>query len=456
MGLFEKLYDHSPIFFQNIMCSVKGYQQQNERYGEAYWKYREYFKQFDQLSLEEQEKVQIDKLRELLIYATEHSKFYAKLYAGIDIHEIDTIEDLRKLPIVDKELLRQNIDDVMTIPEKGAVIGHTGGTTGKSLVVRFSKDDSNQRMAMLDNFKARVGFENLKMRRATFNGKHIVPPGQKRKVFWRYNSACKQMIYSSFHLTEDNMGAYVQSLNKFKPEALDGFFTSMCDLAGYIERHNITIEFQPVAIFPTSETLTPSGRELLERVFGCKVYDQYASSEGAPFVTECSNQVLHMELASGVIEHIDENDTEVLVTSFTSHGTPLIRYRIGDRMAFPSAKRCNCGLCGPIVDEIQGRRLDFLYTPNGAKINAGNVANLLKNIPNAVIRAQFIQDKFDEVMVLLEVEKGVYNEEHEKMLRDEFIHKFGKDMKVKIKIVEEIPREKSGKFRMIKNNVRGI
>ena len=453
MGVFEKIYDHSPIFFQNVMCSVKGYQQQSERYGKSYWEYRELFRKFDQMTLEEQGKVQIEKLKELLAYTIEHSPFYAKLYKGIDIQSISSIEDLKKLPIVDKEMLRQNINDVMTIPEKGAAIGHTGGTTGKSLVVRFSKDDSNQRMAMLDNFKARVGFENLKMRRATFNGKHIVPPGQQKKVFWRYNAACKQMIYSSFHLTEENMGAYVESLNRFKPFAMDGFFTSMCDLAGYIERKNIKIEFHPVAIFPTSETLTPSGRELLERVFGCKVYDQYASSEGAPFVTECPNQVLHIELASGVFEHISDDDTEVLVTSFTTHGTPLIRYRIGDRMSFPSSKKCTCGLCGPIVDEIQGRRLDFLYTPDGAKINAGNVANLLKNIPNAVIRAQFIQNKMDEVTVLLEVEKGVYNQEHEKLLRDEFVHKFGKNMIVEIRIVDEIPREKSGKFRMIKNTV---
>ena len=160
-----------------------------------------------------------------------------------------------------------------------------------------------------------------------------------------------------------------------------------------------------------------------------------------------------MELASGVFEHIDDKDTEILVTSFTSHGTPLIRYRIGDRMKFPSERTCDCGMCSPIVDEIQGRKLDFLYTPEGAKVNAGNVANLLKNIPNAVIRAQFIQNKIDEITVLLEVEKDVYKNEYEKLLREEFLHKFGKDMKVDVKIVDEIPRESSGKYRMIKNNV---
>ena len=453
MRILERVYDNSPIFLQNVMCSLKGYLQNKERYGKDYWKYRAYFKEFDALPAEKKEKIQLNMLHSFLRYVVDNSMFYKELYRNVDIDSIKSINDLKLLPIVDKEMLRKNIDRVVTIPEKGAVIQHTGGTTGKSLVVRMTRRDMNQRMAMLDNFKSRVGFENLKMKRATFNGKHIVPPKQKKKVFWRYNAACKQMIYSSFHLTEDNMDAYVRSLNSYKPNALDGFFTSMCDLASYIERKGISLEFQPVAIFPTSETLTQTGRELLERVFGCKVYDQYASSEGAPFATECRNQVLHIELASGVFENIDESNSEVLVTSFTTHGTPLIRYRIGDRMIFDHNANCNCGLCEPVVKEIQGRRLDYLYTPKGAKINAGNVANLLKNIPNSVIRAQFIQEKMDEITVLLEVEKGVYTREHEDQLKDEFVHKFGEEMKIHIIVVDEIPREKSGKFLMIKNKV---
>ena len=57
-----------------------------------------------------------------------------------------------------------------------------------------------KRMAMFDHFKARVGFEHRAMKRATFNGKHIVPPAQTKKVFWRYNATCKQMIFSSFRI----------------------------------------------------------------------------------------------------------------------------------------------------------------------------------------------------------------------------------------------------------------
>ena len=312
-----------------------------------------------------------------------------------------------------------------------------------------------KRMALLDHFKSRVGFEHLEMRRATFNGKHIVPPKQKKKNFWRYNASCKQMIYSSFHITEENLKYYVESLNKFKPDAIDGFFTSMIDVANYIERNHIKLEFQPVGIFPTSETLTVSGRELLERVFKCKVYNQYASSEGAPFVTECEYQNLHIEMSSGIFEKINDYDDEIIVTSFTTHGTPLIRYRIGDSMTFNSDNSiiCECGNESPIVKEIHGRKLDYLYTAEGAKINGGNVANLFKNMPNALIKAQIIQKELGVVTVLLEVDQDRYTEKYDQLLLNEFKHKFGPTTKVIIKHVEEIPREKSGKFRMIKNFV---
>lgn len=454
MGLLENLYDKSPIFLQNLMVSASGYQRNRTRYGKVYNDYRAFLREFDKYTLAEKLQFQEKEFIEFIKYANENSTFYKELYRDVDINSINQISDIKKLPIVDKEMIRANITEVNTVERKGAVEGHTGGTTGKSLVVLMTPNDMMKRMAMLDHFKFRVGFEHLKMKRATFNGKHIVPPLQKKKVFWRYNAACKQMIYSSFHLTEENMKYYVESLNEFQPQAIDGFFMSMCDVAGYIERHSIKLTFKPVAIFPTSETLTDSGRELLERVFDCKVYDQYASSEGAPFVTECKKQVLHVELASGVFEHFEENSDEILVTSFTTHGTPLIRYRIGDSMTFESGNtRCHCGMDRPIVKSIQGRKLDFLYTSDGARINGGNVANLFKNMPNALIRAQTIQDEMNEITILLEVDKNKYKPEYDEMLEDEFLHKFGRGTKINIRHVEEIPREKSGKFRMIKNNI---
>jgi len=453
MGMLERVYEKSPIFFQNIMVSVKGYRNNSTRYGKTYWEHRSFLEDFDTWDIDEKHKYQLNELYRFLQYAATKSPYYKKLYEGIDINSLKSFGDLKKLPVLDKEMIRTNIDDMITISKDAAIVSKTGGTTGTSLTVFGSNSDMMKRMAMLDHFKARVGFEHRKMRRATFNSNYIVPPKQKAKVFWRYNRACKQMIYSAYHLSEENLRHYVDSLNKFKPHAIDGFLMPMVDIAKYIKRHSLRVDFVPVAIFPTSETLTQANRELLQEVFNCKVYDQYASAEGAPFVVECEHQKLHIEMASGVFEHFGDVDEEILVTSFTTHGTPLIRYRIGDAMKFSDETSCACGMQSLMVKEIYGRKDDFLYTADGAKIRSVSIANLIKNVPNAIIRIQMQQDKLGEILILMEIDKEKYKPEYDEIVKRDFLHRFGEGTVVDIKHVDEIPREKSGKFRLIKNNV---
>ena len=453
MGMINKVYDHSPIFFQNILASASGYVKNRRMYNKIYYKHRKFLADFDAWNLERKLSYQNEELVKFIKFAVTKSKFYRNLYKDIDLTTITTISDLKKLPVVDKDMIRKNIDDIVTMPKKKASIRRTGGTTGKSLVVYKCKVDMIKRLAMLDHFKARVGFEMRKMRCATFTAQHLIPANQTKKVFWRYNKAHRRMMYSSFHLTEENMRYYINSLNSFKPQAIDGLLY-MTDIAKYIEKHDIKLSFKPMAIFPTGETLTTPTRALLERVFGCKVYNQYASSEGAPFITDCPKQNLHIELSTGVFEFFEEDSNEILVTSFTTHGTPLIRYRIGDSIeTLKTNKQCDCGIKGPIIKEILGRNDDFLYTAEGAKIRSSSVANLVKDIPNAIIKLQAVQDKVDEIRLLLEIDENLYQVEYDDILKKVFVNRFGKKTNILIEHVKHISKEKSGKFRLVKNNV---
>lgn len=454
MSFLKEIYDKSPIYLQELMTTLSGYYKNRSRYGNVYYEHREFLEDFDKWSIDRKLSYQQNELAMFVKNAYNNSLFYQNLYRNVNIEDIKTTCDLKKLPYVDKELIRENINGVYTIDNKKGVIAHTGGTTGKSLEVIFTKEDMMKRMAQLDHSKARVGFENLKMKKATFSGNHLIPLKQKDKKYWRYNAASKQMLYSTFHLNENNMSYYIESLNSFKPAALDGFFSSILDIANYIERYNITLTFTPIAIFPTSETLTEEGRKQIEKAFKCKVYNQYGSAEGAPFISECSKQNLHMELASGVFEYFDSSEEEILVTSFTTNGTPLIRYRIGDSLTLDTLNvNCECGISTPIVKEIHGRKLDFLYTSDGGKINSANIANIFKNIPNAIIKAQLIQDTMDEIKIILETDKDLYKKEFDNKIKDEIKHKFGEKTNVIIQHVNQIPKEKSGKFRMIKNYI---
>lgn len=454
MSRLLQMYDRSPVFVQHVMATASGFQKNRSRYGKVYWAYRRFLQEFDTWSLERQLEYRNEEMNRFLRYAVSNSPFYADLYTDVDVEGIRTVEDLVALPIVDKEMLRVNMDRVLATPLSGSIEGHTGGTTGKSLVFRMTSSDVQKRMAQLDHFKSKHEFENRKMRRATFMGKHIVPPGSQKPVFWRYNAASRQMLYSSFHLSEDNLGAYVDSLNRYKPVSLDGFFSAMVDIAGYMDRHGFKPAFRPVALFPTSETVTESGRELLERIFDAPVIDQYASSEGAPFVTECKAGVKHIELASGVFEQKSPDTGEILVTSFTTHGTPLIRYDIGDTMEFGDSggERCVCGSDAPKVMAIGGRQQDYLYTVDGGRINAGVVANLFKGMPNSLVQAQCIQEDVGSITIRLQYDPALYKEEHDNILLDDFRHTF-EGTSLTIEHVDEIPKEKSGKSRLIVNRL---
>ena len=449
--MMQKLYNMLPVFLQSFLISLAGIKLNATRYGRNYYKYRKFYKKFDTLPFAEKLAYQNQKLQDFIIYVNTHSPFYKDLYKDIDLTQIKSAHDLKILPAVNKDDLRQHMTDVATIPDSQGVVSRTGGTTGISLKVIISKDDMMHRMAMLDHFKSRLGFENRRMKRASFTSRHIIPPGQHEKKFWRYNMPSRQMLYSVYHLSDENMPYYIASLNKFKPHALDSNLAPIRDLATYMRRHNIRLDFKLKAIFPTAETLTRFDRRLFKEVFDVDTFDQYASGEGAPFITECPHGTLHIEMASGIFEHFDKVSPEVLVTSFTTHGTPLLRYKIGDAVIMSDQTTCPCGIESLIAKEIIGRRADFLYTTSLAKVY--NISSLVKNIPNAVIKMQVLQDKVGHVTALLQVDPDKFEPAHEDIFRRDFAYRIGADTVLTIHYVEDIAKEVSGKFRLVKNTV---
>ncbi|MCC2524559.1 phenylacetate--CoA ligase family protein [Vibrio coralliilyticus] len=445
----KKIYSILPAPFQNLAVSIYGKLIFKQRYSGAYDNLYQGFIKKDysdfKVNLSEQNRL----LTEFVKFAVSNSPFYKEFYTDVDIEGIKGVEDLHKLPILTKEMLRENIDSVKTVTKKESISSFTGGTTGKSLEVFFTRQDFQCRMAYLDAFKFKVGVEPFKSKKATFSGREVIQK-EKNNVFWRNNSAYNQRLYSTFHINEKTIPYYLENLNSFKPEVINGFVSAIYDIAKYILDNNLTMSFIPLAVFTTSETLLPHHREIIEKAFGCKVYNQYASAEGAPFITECSHGELHYNMDTGVIENKPGSDS-VLVTSFTTHGTPLIRYDIGDKIIFKEGV-CSCGSRHPLVKEISGRAVDYLTAIDGRKVSLSHLADVIKGLPNCIRNIQFIQKMDNEIDILLEVDESLYNLSHERKLLDSLVYRFGSDTIFNITLVDCIPKEKSGKYRLIKKN----
>jgi phenylacetate-CoA ligase len=451
INFIDKIYKQSPIWVQNIIISSYGFLLYKKRYGKFY---KETFTQLIQKNYSnynEEKAFQKKTLQDFLKFAKANSQFYSKLYRGININDIKTLEDIKILPVLSKEDLRKNIKDIYTLEEKNAIPSFTGGTTGKSLKVLFTPEDMQKRMAYLDAFKFRLGIKDpLKVKKATFSGRSILHGDHHKNVFWRHNYAYNQRLYSTFHLNETNLPFYVKNLNKFKPEVLNGFVSALSELAKYIKRKKLYVH-SPKMIFTTSETLLDEHRILFKEVFNCEVYNQYASAEGAPFITECEKGNLHYNIDTGVIE--TDLNGNMIVTSFYTHGTPLIRYNIEDVIKFKEGK-CNCGSSHPLVEKIEGRKVDFLYNSYKEKVSLSHLADVIKGNPSSIIKMQFIQNDYGKIDVKIVVDEDLFLEKHSEMIIKEMKYRFGDEMIINIIVETDIPREKSGKYQLIKNNIK--
>lgn len=453
----EKIYLNSPHFIQELMITIFNLKAYKMRCGKYYGSYKDEYFRNNSLSIEELQNIQDQKLLDLFNHAKSNSKFYRNLYANIELESGKALEGLHKLPIVDKEMLRRNIGDVYTIGQNEGVISKTGGTTGKSLEVLYTKKNIQERFAILDNFRYSQGYM-LGKKTAWFSGKNLLSQRDIHlKRFWKTDFYFKVRYYSTFHIHQKYLQYYVKNLIQFQPEFMVGFPSTMYEIAKFGLLHNI--EFPPKtirAIFPTAETVTEETRHTIETFFQTKIYDQYASSEGSPFIMECKNGNLHQELQSGVFEILDDagrpaKNGRLVVTSFTTYGTPLIRYDIGD-MVESSEGVCTCGNSNPLVAKILGRSSDYIFSEETGKINLGNISNCLKGV-HGVIRFQVIQKVRDKIEVLIECDDS-YKAKDEIKFKQNFRDRVGKKISIHFTYTDNIPVEKSGKFRIVKNSLQ--
>jgi phenylacetate-CoA ligase len=451
--LTMKIYDISPIYFQNLLTSIQGYIETKKRYGNLYFKFLKKLGQRDYSDIEHEKKYQQQEMQKLIKHAYEKSPFYRELYKGIDIRTIQSIEDLKKLPILEKEAVRNNMESMYTVPESSAFVAHTLDSTGMPLKFLFTKEDIQKHTAFLDFFKKQHGVINLEMKRATFSSDRFIPKRQQKKVFWRDNYSIKQRLYSAYYCNEQNAKEFVANLDGYKPDFIDGVPAAIYEVAKYINRNNIILSFKPIAIFSTAQTISQACRKEIEEAFDCPLRHHYASMEGMPFITECAKGNLHYNVGSGVIETTE--DKEMIVTCFNSYGTPLIRYNLGERIELPKDRKpCECGNAHPVLKEIKGSREDYLQSKSKGKFTALYMSMASSKFSDNIRKIQFIQNSKDAIDVLIEAAES-YTNAVTASIHEEMEYIFGKDMRFNIRIVEEIPAQANSKFKLVINNMKG-
>jgi phenylacetate-CoA ligase len=449
------IYENSPIWLQNLIISAYGLILYNRRYRGKCKEYLEYLMKSQYWNIEEFKQFQLQKLKGLIEYVYLNVPYYQKLFTELNLNpeDIKTLEDIRKIPILDKESVRKNQERLISkeYNPKSLYEWPTSGTTGKPISIMVSQDALNRNYAFLLRLKNWLRLPE-KCKTIRISGNIIIQKSQLEPPFYRREYFTNRWHFSLYHISEQNLKYYYEAIKEIQPDLISSYPSSIYVIARYMKKKGLN-RIHPKAIITSAETLLSYQREVIEDVFQCRVTDQYGSTEMTHFVHQCEKGNYHINPEYGIIEVVDSGNKpvssgqsgEIICTGFCNYAMPLLRYRLGDIVTITDAK-CKCGLDFPMLKNIVGRNSDQILTPDGSIVPILDIL-IFRNLKN-IIEAQIIQESIDEIKVKL-VAGDNFSNSDVLNLKKEFRNRLGDAMKVKLEYVKSIPKDKNGKFRSV-------
>lgn len=447
----ESLYQRLPLVLQDAMCSVYGARLKWRRYGNAsYRKLEAALCARDHWSHDKICDFSDERLSQSLRYCVEHVPYYRRLFGTRDLvpADVSTRRDLVCLPVLTKGAVRERVQDFH--PDHLASIRHkihrTSGSTGAGLVFPMALAGEQEQWAVWWRYRRRFGIDHSTWY-AHFYGKSIVPLKQEQPPFWRVNWPGRQIFFSAYHLTPENLPAYVEELNRRQPPWIQGYPSLLALLAGYMLDAGRRLEYQPCVVTVGAESLLPHQKTAIERAFHAPCRQHYGMAEGVANISECPQGKLHVDEDYSCVEFLPIGNGlyRIVGTSFANPAFPLVRYDVGDVAEIVDGETCACGLPGRVVRAIDGRVEDYVVTPDGRRI--GRMDHIFKNAI-AVSEAQVYQPDASRVVFRI-VKSASYGALDEAHLLTEARKRLGDEIEISFDYVDAIERTSRGKIRFV-------
>jgi phenylacetate-CoA ligase len=397
---------------------------------------------------------------------------YHKKYkeAGINPNDIQGIKDIKKLPFITKNDLRENYPNGI-IPKdfdkEHAYLLSTSGSSGKPLfcyydfysalkyieaytrILRaYGGSWNKSRVALvIDNKPGTVEY-------ASFQGS--VTPFLKK--FMKLDNI--KHLYVG-----EKMEKIVRELNAFDPEYIGSDPHTYLELA-YHKNNGKCQNINPIYLFSSGAMLDSYTRQYVEKAFKTRIMDNYGSTEGGPMAFECFKcNGYHVNSDYCYLEFLDEKNNDVdygtqgrlVVTRLYGHGTPIIRYTGLEDFATPAEPNHDCQLTSiQKIKNIGGRSIETIRLPSGRIIAPFHITTIPAKIMDElntykIKQFQIIQHKIDKIEILIVIDEHLRNVGPPvKKIIDELYNRFrkkiGPGVEITIKEVKEIPKDKDINF----------
>jgi len=404
----------------------------------------EFYPSIERSDVQQIKTIQEEKLRELLVYLQNNSPFYQNLFTehNINIHDIQSLEDLQKIPTTTKNDLQEHNHDFFCIPpDKIVDYSTTSGTLGDPVTFGLSDSDL-ERLA----YNEAVSFACAGI--------------QKGDVVQMVTTIDKRFMAGlAYFLGLRKMGASVvrmgpgipelqwDSIFRYRPKYLITVPSFLLKMIDYAEKHGVDYKnssvYGAVCIGESIKNQDFTDNILSQKIkekWNIKLFSTYASTEMSTAFTECEFQVgghHHPELI--ITEILDDNESpvkegesgELAITTLGVEAIPLLRFKTGD-IVKAHYEPCQCGRTTIRLGPVVGRKQQMIKY-KGTTLYPPAMTDILNDFNTISCYQIVIQSNelgLDEIIIKVSAE-----EEHENFVnevRDHFRAKLRVSPKIEV------------------------
>jgi len=411
------------------------------------------------LPREDLKQLQLNRLRSIVEKVYYTVPFYQKKFKelGVEPNQIKTLDDVKRLPFTEKQDLRNNYPfGLFAVPKENIVRIHaSSGTTGKATVVGYTQRDIQNWARLMARCFAATGVKSKDIVHNAYGyglftgglGAHYGAELIGATVVPMSGGATKRQVM----LIRDFGATVLCSTPSYSLYLYETFLDQGIDL------DSIKLRIGIFGAEPWTETM----RREIEKKLGLRAYDIYGLSEilgpGVGIECETAQEGLHIWEDHFLLEIIDPETGEQLpmgetgelvITTLTKEGQPLIRYRTKDITAI-IPEPCKCGRTHYRIERLKGRSDDMLII-RGVNVFPSQIESILLQTEGLTPHYQIIvkrEQTLDTLEVQVEVDEKLFSDEIKELQRLE--QKLQKNIKeflgisAKIKLVEPQTIERS-------------
>ena len=406
-------------------------------------------------STDELERFRVARLRDFLLDVSAQVPYYRRLFADIRFNpaSVESLADLARIPLLDKPLIRANLQHLRSDGASNLQRYNTGGSSGEPLIFYMGRDRVSHDVA-------------AKWRATRWWGVDIGDPeivvwgspielGAQDRFRQIRDRLLRTKLLPAFEMSAAKLDAFVAEIRAMRPRMVFGYPSALAHIARHAENRGQRLDDLGIKVaFVTSERLYDDQRAQIARTFGCAVANGYGGRDAGFIAHECPEGGMHISAEDIVVEIVNSSGEilpagesgEIVVTHLATREFPFVRYRTGDVGALRS-RPCPCGRGLPMLDKIEGRSTDFVVAADGTLMHGLALIYVLRDLPE-IASFKIIQESRQQVRVQI-VAASPLTPVIEERIRNGFRARLGQGVDVRIEPVHEIPPERSGKFRYV-------